>query len=49
MSRQGGPKQNPITQIQMSQTIVELAWFGFGHWKIEYLNLFRVSNFEIRI
>jgi len=49
MSRQGGPKQYKMTKIRMVQAKGEAACFCFGHWNFEYLNLFRVSNFEIRI
>jgi len=38
-----------MTQIQMFQTKAEQAWFRFGHWEIQYLNLFRISDFEIRV
>jgi hypothetical protein len=43
------PKQYKMTKIRMVQTKGGAAFLGFGHWNIGYLNLSRISNFEIRI
>jgi len=43
------PKQARITKIQIFQKKGKLGWFCFGHWKIQDSNLFRVSDFDIRI